>query len=81
MKKLFRRLDKHLSLSSLVRCSMSLNFSLIRVVNPRIIFLDCSLEYKKGENQTNAELVQEEDWGVCLNCLWARETDATWKVL
>ena len=56
---------------------MSVNFSSIRVVNPRIIFLDCSLEYKKGENQTNAELVQEEDWGVCLNCPWARETDAT----
>ncbi|KAH0435235.1 hypothetical protein IEQ34_020983 [Dendrobium chrysotoxum] len=28
-----------------------------RIVNPRIILLDCPLEYKKGENQTNAELV------------------------
>ncbi|XVE98875.1 hypothetical protein REPUB_Repub03eG0146700 [Reevesia pubescens] len=27
-----------------------------KIVNPRIILLDCPLEYKKGENQTNAEL-------------------------
>lgn len=33
-----------------------------KIVNPRIILLDCPLEYKKGENQTNAELVKEEDW-------------------
>ncbi|KAF8408271.1 hypothetical protein HHK36_007420 [Tetracentron sinense] len=37
-----------------------------KIVNPRIIFLDSPLEYKKGENQTNAELVKEEDWGVML---------------
>ncbi|KAJ8623990.1 hypothetical protein MRB53_032520 [Persea americana] len=37
-----------------------------KIVNPRIILLDCPLEYKKGENQTNAELVKEEDWGVLL---------------
>ncbi|KAF5751773.1 T-complex protein 1 subunit gamma isoform X2 [Tripterygium wilfordii] len=35
-----------------------------KIVNPHIILLDCPLEYKKGENQTNAELVKEEDWGV-----------------
>lgn len=33
-----------------------------KILNPRIILLDCPLEYKKGENQTNAELVKEEDW-------------------
>lgn len=37
-----------------------------KIVNPRIILLDCPLEYKKGENQTNAELVREEDWQVLL---------------
>ncbi|KAE8694940.1 T-complex protein 1 subunit gamma [Hibiscus syriacus] len=37
-----------------------------KIVNPRIILLGCPLEYKKGENQTNAELVREEDWEVLL---------------
>uniref|UniRef100_A0A0E0CII9 T-complex protein 1 subunit gamma n=1 Tax=Oryza meridionalis TaxID=40149 RepID=A0A0E0CII9_9ORYZ len=37
-----------------------------KIVNPRIILLDCPLEYKKGENQTNAELMKEEDWQVML---------------
>ncbi|KAK9673229.1 hypothetical protein RND81_12G154700 [Saponaria officinalis] len=37
-----------------------------KIVNPRIILLDCPLEYKKGENQTNAEIVREEDWEVLL---------------
>ncbi|XP_019149733.1 PREDICTED: T-complex protein 1 subunit gamma [Ipomoea nil] len=37
-----------------------------KIVNPRIILLDSPLEYKKGENQTNAELLKEEDWGVLL---------------
>ncbi|CAN1312188.1 T-complex protein 1 subunit gamma [Linum perenne] len=37
-----------------------------KIVNPRIILLDCPLEYKKGENQTNAELVNEEDWELLL---------------
>ncbi|VVA41676.1 PREDICTED: T-complex [Prunus dulcis] len=34
-----------------------------KIFNPRIILLDWPLEYKKGENQTNAELLKEEDWG------------------
>jgi T-complex protein 1 subunit gamma len=33
-----------------------------RILNPRIILLDSPLEYKKGENQTNAEIMKEEDW-------------------
>ncbi|KAL7083926.1 hypothetical protein ACP275_14G192200 [Erythranthe tilingii] len=37
-----------------------------KILNPRIMLLDCPLEYKKGENQTNAELLREEDWSVLL---------------
>ena len=33
-----------------------------RIQNPRIILLDCPLEYKKGESQTNIEISKEEDW-------------------
>lgn len=33
-----------------------------RIENPRIILLDCPLEYKKGESQTNIEITNEEDW-------------------
>jgi T-complex protein 1 subunit gamma len=33
-----------------------------RIENPRIILLDCPLEYKKGESQTNIEVSKEEDW-------------------
>ena len=32
------------------------------IENPRIILLDCPLEYKKGESQTNIEITKEEDW-------------------
>ena len=33
-----------------------------RIENPRIVLLDCPLEYKKGESQTAIELTKEEDW-------------------
>ena len=33
-----------------------------RIENPRIVLLDCSLEYKKGESQTQIEISKEEDW-------------------
>jgi T-complex protein 1 subunit gamma len=33
-----------------------------RIGNPRIVLLDCTLEYKKGESQTNIEITKEEDW-------------------
>ena len=33
-----------------------------RIVNPRIILLDCPLEYKKGESQTNLEIQKESRW-------------------
>ncbi|ODN76088.1 T-complex protein 1 subunit gamma [Cryptococcus amylolentus CBS 6039] len=33
-----------------------------RIQNPRVVLLDCPLEYKKGESQTNIELSKEEDW-------------------
>jgi len=34
--------------------------------NPRILLLDCPLEYKKGESQTNVEVTKEEDWAALL---------------
>ena len=37
-----------------------------KIRNPRILLLDCPLEYKKGENQTNVEIEKEEDWYVVL---------------
>lgn len=33
-----------------------------RIVNPRIVLLDCNLEYKKGESQTNMEFSKPGDW-------------------
>ncbi|KAH6938334.1 hypothetical protein HPB50_008710 [Hyalomma asiaticum] len=33
-----------------------------RIENPRIVLLDCNLEYKKGESQTNIEISREEDF-------------------
>ena len=33
-----------------------------RIVNPRVVLLDCPLEYKKGESQTNIEISKEADW-------------------
>lgn len=33
-----------------------------RIENPRIVLLDCPLEYKKGESQTNIEITKEADW-------------------
>ncbi|XP_069584910.1 T-complex protein 1 subunit gamma [Ranitomeya imitator] len=32
------------------------------IKNPRIVLLDCSLEYKKGESQTEIEITREEDF-------------------
>lgn len=33
-----------------------------KIENPRIVLLDCTLEYKKGESQTAIEISKEEDW-------------------
>ena len=33
-----------------------------RIQQPRILLLDCPLEYKKGESQTNMEFSKESDW-------------------
>jgi len=33
-----------------------------RIENPRVLLMDCPLEYKKGESQTNLEITREEDW-------------------
>jgi len=32
------------------------------IQKPRIVLLDCPLEYKKGESQTNIEIMKEEDY-------------------
>jgi T-complex protein 1 subunit gamma len=32
------------------------------IKNPRIVLLDCPLEYKKGESMTNMEMTSEEDF-------------------
>jgi len=37
-----------------------------RIVNPRIMLLDCPLEYKKAESQTNLELKAESDFEAVL---------------
>lgn len=31
-------------------------------VKPRVLLMDCPLEYKKGESQTNVEITKEEDF-------------------
>jgi len=36
------------------------------IKNPRILLLDCPLEYKKGESQMNVEVSNEDDWDVLL---------------
>ena len=33
-----------------------------RIENPKVLLLDCPLEYKKGESQTNIEISKEEDF-------------------
>ncbi|KCV70534.1 T-complex protein 1 subunit gamma [Fonticula alba] len=33
-----------------------------RIENPRILLLDCPLEYKKGESQISVEITKENDW-------------------
>ena len=37
-----------------------------RIENPRILLLDCPLEYKKGESQTNVEIMNEVCMYVCM---------------
>ena len=37
-----------------------------RIERPRILLLDCPLEYKKGESQTNVEIMKEEDFNALL---------------
>eukprot|EP00741_Cyanophora_paradoxa_P002689 tig00000615_g2609.t1 len=37
-----------------------------RIENPRILLLDCPLEYKKGESQTNVECTKESDFAELL---------------
>merc|ERR1712209_341528 len=37
-----------------------------RIENPRILLFDCNLEYKKGESQTNIEIMNEGDFSKIL---------------
>jgi T-complex protein 1 subunit gamma len=37
-----------------------------RIENPRVLLLDCPLEYKKGESQTNVEIMNEDDFNSLL---------------
>jgi len=37
-----------------------------RIENPRVVLLDCNLEYKKGESVTNVEMMKEEDFSKML---------------
>jgi T-complex protein 1 subunit gamma len=37
-----------------------------KIVNPRILLLDCNLEYTKGESSTNMELSGEDDFAAAL---------------
>lgn len=37
-----------------------------KIEKPRILLLDCPLEYKKGESQTNVEITNTEDWNTML---------------
>eukprot|EP00823_Brevimastigomonas_motovehiculus_P001256 TRINITY_DN11767_c0_g1_i1.p1 TRINITY_DN11767_c0_g1~~TRINITY_DN11767_c0_g1_i1.p1 ORF type:complete len:569 (+),score=166.17 TRINITY_DN11767_c0_g1_i1:53-1708(+) len=37
-----------------------------KIVNPRILLLDCGLEYKKGESQTTIEVTKDEDYAKVL---------------
>ena len=37
-----------------------------RIENPRVLLLDCPLEYKKGESQTNVEISSEDDFNALL---------------
>merc|ERR1719352_1684518 len=37
-----------------------------KIKNPRVVLLDCQLEYKKGESQTNVEISNEGDWEALL---------------
>ena len=47
-----------------------------KIERPRILLMDCPLEYKKGENQTNVELSREEDFAALLKAEedWIKKT-------
>ena len=45
-----------------------------KIVKPRILLLDCPLEYKKGENQTAVELTQSTDFAELL-----RQEEEVWR--
>merc|ERR1711963_936824 len=46
-----------------------------KIENPRILLLDCNLEYKKGESQTNIEIMNEGDFSKILDEIIAFKPD------
>ena len=38
-----------------------------KIINPRILLLDCPLEYKKGESSTNVEIMNDSDFNNLLH--------------
>lgn len=36
------------------------------IKNPKVLLLDCTLEYKKAESQTNVEITEENSWNLLL---------------
>jgi len=52
-----------------------------RIENPRIILLDCPLEYKKGESQTNMEFSKEGDWARAQEIEEQQVKDLCYKIL
>jgi len=50
-------------LNGIAVCKDVVNANMKRkVVNPRVVLLDCPLEYKKGESQTNMEFTKDMDF-------------------
>jgi T-complex protein 1 subunit gamma len=47
-----------------------------RIENPRILLLDCPLEYSKSENATTVDISKEQDWTAVLKAEedWIRQT-------
>jgi len=52
-----------------------------KIENPRILLLDCPLEYKKGESQTNVEITNTDDWNTMLRMKKNTSKICAWKSL
>jgi T-complex protein 1 subunit gamma len=52
-----------------------------RIENPRILLLDCPLEYKKGESNTNLEISRDGDWNSFLRIEEEQVRDVCEKII